>query len=286
MSVVDTQKSELSKLNSEVATCIAKKDVSDKVISQIQALAEKSQLKFPKNYNVGNNIKLAYLKIIQDSDLRLCTPLSISQALIDMVLQGLEIGKKQCYFFKRKNSCVLFRSYFGDVSSAKRTHLVADIKASCVYEGDEFEVDIDNDSLVVTKHHTKFENLDKPIVGAYAVAIMENGEKKYCVMTRKEIQANWNKSQSEKRTVHNEFPQEMSKRTVIRRLVKMIFNGAESTDEETSILIDAFNRTTENEYLEDKQIEERETTINNSIIDLEEFEEETEDEQVPINEEN
>src|SRR5699024_7057580 len=63
------------------------------------------------------------------------------------------------------------------------------------------------------------------------------------VMTRKEIDASWGQSKT-KQTVHKNFPQEMAKRTVINRAAKDFINTSDDSD----LLVDAINNSTENEY--------------------------------------
>ena len=141
------------------------------------------------------------------------------------------------------------RSYFGDVSVIKRTGLVSNINAICVYKGDEFETGFDEkgNETVIT-HKTRFENRDNEIIGAYAWAEGINGYRLYCIMTKKEIEASWSMAKAKQSKFREEFKQEASKRTVIRRLVKMIFNTSISTTSEQEALIHSYNRTTEDEF--------------------------------------
>jgi len=221
---------------------------ADIVLTQFAKLIEEGQLKFPEGYNHVNAIKYAALVINQTKGLNDCTKASIVQAISDMALQGLDVQRKQGYFIKYGNELKFFRSYFGDVAAAMMTKLIKDVKAVVIYEGDEFETEIVNDEEVVQKHKTKFTNRDNPIIGAYAVAILPEGAKRYCIMTKKEIDQNWKKSTNSNNSVQKEFPQEMAKRTVIRRLVKLLFNSANTVDNFTDSLVAAFNRSTENEY--------------------------------------
>lgn len=258
---------EVKNFKSEVSSAISNTTIADSILNNFSKLITQEQLKFPDNYNLGNQLKLAYLTIIQNPDLSGCTPTSIGQALTEFALQGLEVDKKHVYFIKYGNQLKMFRSYFGDVAVAYRTGLVKDIKSMVIYQGDQFETDVVNDEEVVTLHKTSFANRDNPIVGAYAVATLPDGSKRYCVMTKKEIDANWNKSRSQKREVQKEFPQEMAKRTAIRRLVKMLFNTSNTCDNYIAATIASYNRTTEEEYDNTiGMIEERKTTVNNSIL--------------------
>lgn len=218
------------------------------LINQFAELVEKGQLSFPKNYNYVNAIKYAALVINQERSLANCTTASIVQAMSDMALQGLDVGRKQGYFITYGNQLKFFRSYFGDVAAAMQSGLVKDIKAVVIHEGDEFDTEIVNDEEVVKYHVSSFKNKDKEIIGAYAVAILPHGAKRYCVMTKKEIEKNWSKTTSHTSQVQKDFPQEMAKRTVIRRLVKLLFNSANTAENFETSLVAAFNRSTEAEY--------------------------------------
>lgn len=226
---------------------------ADIVINQFGDLIEKGQLEFPKNYNYVSAVKYAALVISQTKSLADCTKSSIAQALSDMALQGLDISKKHGYFIKYANELKFFRSYLGDVAAIMQSGFVKDIKALVVYEGDTFETGIVNDEEVVLCHQTSFANKDNPIIGAYAVAILPEGAKTYCIMTKKEIDKSWAKSTNANNITQRDFPQEMAKRTVIRRLVKMLFTRFNPNSNFADSLVGAFNRTTENEFLENNE---------------------------------
>lgn len=255
---------------------------ADIVINQFADLVEKGQLFFPDNYNYVNAVKYAALVITQTKGLQDCTKASVVQALSDMALQGLDVQRKQGYFIKYGNELKFFRSYFGDVAAAMQTKLIKDIKAVVIYDGDEFETGIENDEEVVLHHKTSFKNRDNEIIGAYAVAILPEGAKRYCVMTKKEIDKNWAKSTNKDNQVQKDFPQEMAKRTVIRRLVKLLFNSANTSENFTDSLVAAFNRTTENEYEQPEVVAPKKGIKTNIVVPNIADEEETIEEETPI----
>ena len=258
---------------------------ADIVINQFGDLIEKGQLEFPKNYNYVSAVKYAALVISQTKSLCDCTKSSIAQALSDMALQGLDVSRKHGYFIKYGNELKFFRSYLGDVAAIMQSGFVKDIKALVVYEGDTFETGIVNDEEVVLCHQTSFANKDNPIIGAYAVAILPEGAKTYCIMTKKEIDKSWAKSTNANNITQRDFPQEMAKRTVIRRLVKMLFTRFNPNSNFADSLVGAFNRTTENEFLENNEnVQVKKNVKTNievpNIIDNEEYiDENTEEEQ-------
>jgi len=234
----------------EIANAIGNGSIADSILNSFNKLATQGQLVFPKGYNLGNQLKLMYTSLSQNGAIAKATPISIGEALTEAVIQGLEMDKKQCYFICYDKKMQMFRSYYGDIAVAKRTGLVKDIRARVIYKGDTYDVDTDElGESIIVGHKTKLENMDHDIEGAYAWAECADGQRRYCIMTWKEIQTNWAKSRNTAGTVQKEFPQEMAKRTVIRRLVKMIFNTA-PTDlaEESAAVIGSYNRTTDEEY--------------------------------------
>lgn len=237
----------------QVMSIVQNTELANSLVSNLTELATNGQLFIPENYSVGNALKSAMSKIItsdQCDKLLACTVESKTQALTEYVVQGLDASKNQAYFIPYGTKMQMMRSYFGDVAVTKSTGLVEDVYAVVIYEGDEIEIGFDDygrETLV--KHITKFENRDNPIKGAYAVAVGINGYKAYCFMTMKEIQQSWNMTKAKTNNqFQTNFQQEAAKRTVIRRLVKMIFNTSENTTEKQTALIGSYNRTTADEY--------------------------------------
>lgn len=271
---------QLTKTNykQEVAKAIGDTTIADSIINSMVKLAGQEAISFPKGYDFGSNLKLAYLNISQNGYLQKSTVSSVGEALVEMSLQGLEIVKKQCYFFPYGNKLTMFRSYFGDVAALEKTGLVkiGETKAVVVYEGDEIEVEVDNDEEVLKsfKANTNvFERHNKKIIGAYATTTLINGNKKYVFMSKEEIDKAWAKSKDPTRNVQKDFPQEMSKRTVLRRLSKYITNFSSSieslTPEQRNALY-SYIRTTEEQYDSLKQDSTQRSSFNIPTIEVEE----------------
>lgn len=170
------------------------------------------------------------------------TKTSISNALLDMVIQGLSPAKKQCYFIKYGNKVQLMRSYFGTMAVLDRVTGGAEITPVVVREGDVFEIAMDGPDLVVAKHETSFENLDNDIKAAYVVIKLANGKEVTTVMTKKQIDKSWSKAKT--KNVQNDFPEEMAKRTVINRAAKYLINTSNDND----LFVQAAKDTLENEF--------------------------------------
>lgn len=228
---------------------VQEKNITDEVLARVQDLNKKGDLVIPPGYSAENALKSAYLILSETVDkdkkpvLQSCTKVSIANTLLDMVIQGLSPVKKQCYFVAYGNKLQLMKSYMGTVAVTKRLKGVKDVKAYCIYEGDEFaqEYDIDTATLKITKFNPKFENIDlNKIVGAFAVIIGENGPIHTEVMNITQIKNSWNQGYAKgKSGAHTNFTDEMAKKTVINRACKMFANTSDDSD----ILIGAFNNT-------------------------------------------
>jgi len=160
-----------------------------------------------------------------------CTKSSIVNALLDMVIQGLNPAKKQCYFIAYGNYLTCQRSYFGTMAVAKMVDpTIKDIVAEVVYEGDTFKYKLVRGKKIVTEHEQQIENVDpKKIKAAYAMIIDQNDEIRATeIMTIDQIKQAWKKSQihpvDEKGnvragTTHEQFTAEMCMRTVINKVM-------------------------------------------------------------------
>lgn len=227
---------------------IIQKDITDDVNRSLTRLQEDGLI-LPPNYNASNALKSAFFKLqeVQDKNgkpaLEVCTRESVANALLDMVVQGLSPAKTQCYFIVYGSKLQLNRSYFGTQAVLKRLSNVKDIWANVIYKGDVFEYEIAGGREKLVKHETNFGNRDNEILGVYAVVKTLEDEEVLTVMTKKEIDASWSQSKTSQ-SVHKKFPQEMAKRTVINRAAKAYINTSDDSD----LLVDAINRSTENEY--------------------------------------
>lgn len=230
-------------------TELTQKQITSNVANRIEEMKGEGLLVAP-NYSVSNALSSAYYALTNSNSGNLlgkCTQDSIYNALLDMVTQGLSPAKTQCYFIPYGNKVKLTRSYFGTMKVVKQLPEVRDIYAEVIYEGDNVEIKNVEGRKVLVKHDTNWLNQDNLIIGAYCIIEKVDGEKILTIMTKKEIDKAW--AQSKNKTVQNNFPQEMAKRTVINRAAKQFFNTSDDND----LFIDAVNRTTANECDDDER---------------------------------
>lgn len=237
-------------------TQTTQRSLDEQVISNLGRLQEQG-LEMPPGYSPQNALKSAFFELTNNTGGNLLQmaannqemKTSISNALLDMVIQGLSPAKKQCYFIKYGNKVQLMRSYFGTMAVLDRVTGGADITPVVVRQDDEFEVVMDGPNMVVKKHETKFENLDNEIIAAYVVIKLANGKETTTVMTKKQIDQSWAKSKMKGSGPQKEFPEEMAKRTVINRAAKALINTSNDND----LLVQAAKDTLENEFDNDRK---------------------------------
>ncbi|MFS6357913.1 RecT family recombinase, partial [Streptococcus agalactiae] len=219
----------------------------------------------PPNYSLGNALSNAYYELKNSSSgnlLSQCTDESVYISLLDMVAQGLSPAKKQCYFIKYGDKVQLRRSYFGTMKVVKELNEVKDIWAGVIFEGDVFKSEIVNGRRRFVSHESDWENQDNPIKGAYCIIKDINDEEHLTVMTKKQIDKAWSKAKT--KNVQVDFPDQMAMRTVINRAAKSFIN----TSNDSSYFVEALNRTTENEYDNDRQVKDVTPQETNTLDDL------------------
>lgn len=244
---------------------------------------EKLGLSFPKSYSVENALNAAYLMLQETKDksnvpvLQSCSKQSIASSLMDMAVQALNPIKKQCYFVAYGGKLTLMRSYQGTKAVAKRCG-VKKICSQVIYDGDVFLYRIEDGIKVLDKHEQDFMNVDnEKIKGAYSILTLEDGSTHMEVMNINQIKKAWSKgygykSSAKEGTVHTDFADQMALKTVEARACKNFINSSDDSD-----LLDAFNDTSENEYIDQAEVEmEHDVQENANSIDFDEEVEETE----------
>ena len=88
-------------------------------------------------------------------------------------------------------------------------------------------------------------------------------------MTKKEIDASWSMTKAKSNNqFQTNFKQEAVKRTVIRRLVKMLFNTEPLTTQEQKAILASYTRSTDNEYEKDNERKYNDVKEVKEVIDF------------------
>ena len=250
------QKQEIQTAEQQNAALVVNNKFIDGLSQQLQKKTEYG-LAFPKDYNPTNALMGAYLILKETMDkngkciLESCSQTSVANALMDMATLGLNASKKQGYFIAYGGKCQFQKSYFGNITIARRNGL-KDVRAEIIYEGDEFVYHIEDGMKVIDKHVQNFMNIDiDKIIGAYAVGIMDDGRKIVEVMNINQLKKAWNQRmgglKEDASSTHTKFRDQMAKKTVINRLCKLI--GNTSTDGNVAEVSDRLDEIADTDFV-------------------------------------
>lgn len=268
---------------------------TDKDVTSLGEVLKKKEdlgLTFPADYNYNNELMAAYLVLSETEDrnhkpvLQVCSKASIANTLMDMCTLGLSMQKKQCYpvAYGGKLQCQV--SVYGNTCIARRYGLKT-IDAMPIYEGDTFEYHIENARIVIDSHKQDFMNINiEKIIGAYAIATMNDGSKHVELMNMAMLKKAWSQGYGYKEGgngTHQKFTDQMAIKTIKNRCLKFIIrtygtealssylDEAEERENDDRITIDAeyeiaSNANTE-EFVEDEVIEHYEGIVEESADD-------------------
>ena len=264
-------KQELMEQGKQNANLVINNAFIDGLSAQLQ---EKQQygLSFPADYNPTNALMGAYLIMKETTDksgkciLESCSQASIANSLMDMCTLGLIASKKQGYFISYGGKYQFQKSYFGNITLARRNGLKK-INAEIIYEGDTFKYHIEKGRKVIDVHEQDFMNIDNDkLIGAYAVAIMDDGSEEVEIMNINQLKKAWNQRmgglKEDASSTHMKFKDQMAKKTVINRLCKII--GNTSTDGNISEISDRLDEVADSDFVAEDvayEIEQNANTV-------------------------
>jgi len=191
-------------------------DMSDRLAASLDGTGVSAQ-----------RFKRAALTALAQNDyvVKSCSRGSIYSALMNAASAGLELHPAlgQAYLVPRKGQAVLQVGYKGLIALAQRHPSIAAVDAGVIREGDEYEL------IEGTHPELKIRRSLEPgeWIAAYCITHYAGGVAVPTIMTRKAIEANRDKhSDAWKRggkgaDVWKEHPEEMAKKTVVRKASKM-----------------------------------------------------------------
>jgi recombination protein RecT len=227
--------------NETTALEVLQKNVADAVLVKIAHFQKAGDIKLPKDYSPENALKSAWLILLETKTsktdgerpvLVACTKESIANALLNMVIQGLNPVKKQCDFIAYGDKLIMQREYHGTIALARRLGGIRGVPmVNIVYEGDEFKYTIDPVTGVKTviSHVQAFENIDmNKIRGAYATLRLEDGTSYIEIMTMAQIRQAWAQGATHGQSpAHKNFPDRMAGKTVINRACTLFISTSD-----------------------------------------------------------
>lgn len=260
---------------SKASTELAKNPVAT-VSKQIRDYVEKGTLQLPPNYSAENALKQAFIHLQEN---KLLGVPGVEIALMNMVFQGLSLGKTQCYFINYGGKVVCQRSYFGDMALVKRIRPGVEFVYSAFYKGETVKTSRINGKIAGIEHeeNTEVKSLDN-LDGAYCLILDSDGSVIAGeVMMLDRIKKSWKMSKTYKADAksgtHADYADEMALRTVIRKVCKPIINSSDDAMLRQAAIVSDVD-SIDAEFEETMAVE-----ANQEVIAIESDEQETEDPQ-------
>ena len=196
------------------------------------AAAEKSfNSLVPDNISVHRFFGVALTEFRRNPALHKCNVESVFHAIKTCAELGLECNRMlgQAYLVPFNGNVQLIAGYRGYITLARNSGEIAKIEATVVYSNDEFSY---SKGLTPTLDHTPTLSKDKgEITHIYAVAFFHDKTVQFDVMTIEEVETirdnhsisyKYAKNKGKNDSVWHKHFNEMAKKTVIKRLVKLL----------------------------------------------------------------
>ena len=200
--------------------------VQDGLNKELKAHAKALPLDFNSERFVLNSITVIN-DMLRDTkkktELNKINPSSVPVCLAKGAYLGLDFFNGECYAIPYGGEIKFQTDYKGELKLCKKysKNPIKDIYAKVVREGDFFEEEITNGNQSVNFKPKPFS--DEEIIGAFAVVLYKDGSMMYDTMSKKEIDhTRETYSKAKNSQAWNDSYGEMAKKTVLRRLCKLI----------------------------------------------------------------
>ncbi|MCR1167345.1 recombinase RecT [Clostridium botulinum] len=236
--------------------------VLQQTANDLNTLLEAKVQALPKTFNKTRFLQNC-MTVLQDTrSIEKCNSVSVARTMLKGAFLGLDFFNKECYAIPyndyKTGKCHLeFQTdYKGERKLMKQYSVrpIKDIYAKVVREGDEFEEIIDKGIPTINFKPKPFSN--EKIIGVFAVALFEDGGLLYETMSAEDVEkikVGFAKKDREGKysKAWTTTPEEMYKKTVIRRLRKSVELEFDSIEQQKT-----YEETSEFEVKKDEEVNE------------------------------
>lgn len=189
------------------------------------------ELALPRHLTADRMIRVAMTAAQKSPKLLQCDPISVVGCVVESSQLGLMCDgiTGEAYMVPFGNKATLIPGYRGLIKLARQSGELVSIHGYLVYSCDKFSVEYGLEPTI--KHVPNFKSdkygADNEVEFAYAVARLKDGTIQHEVMTRREVDAIRGRSRSGDRGPWVSDYGQMAKKTVLRRLLKLLPLSAE-----------------------------------------------------------
>lgn len=193
------------------------------IYESLDTTLDKQMAALPQGFNKQRFLQNCMTVLQEEDKFKNCDARTVVRTLMKGAYLGLDFFNGECYAIPYGGKVQFQTDYKGEIKLAKKYSInpIKDIYAKVVREGDEFE-----DVIVDGRQSISFKPIpfnDNEIIGAFAVCLYKDGSLLYDTMSKKDIEATRkNYSKMPNGQAWKNSPGEMYKKTVLRRLCKLI----------------------------------------------------------------
>lgn len=209
---------------------VSMKDYLEQIQNGLMTQLEDNVKALPKGFN-RDRFVLNCITVIQDmlrdkkkaETLSKVNPATIPVCFMKGAFLGLDFFNGECYAIPYGSQMNFQTDYKGEIKLAKRysKNKIRDIFAKNVRKGDFFEESVEGGKQNIVFKPQPFSN--EQIIGTFAIVLYEDGSMLYDTMSVAEIEQIRNSfSKAKDSKAWKETPGEMYKKTVLRRLLKLV----------------------------------------------------------------
>lgn len=219
-----------AKSNTDLTTKIKEnKNGAPSVANQVRGYLEKMKseiaMALPKHCTPDRMARMALTEIRSTPALLKCSIESLMAGVMKASQEGLEFGTNRCYLVpywnkkKQMHEATYIRGYLGAVDLVRRTGELVSIGADFVCVNDDYEFEKGFEPKC--RHVPRYGNRGD-LLGFYAYAVLKDGGKQADFMTLEEVEAIRQRSKAKDSGPWVTDYNEMGKKTVLRRLCKLL----------------------------------------------------------------
>ena len=203
-----------------------------RILIQSEVVQQQLAMALPRNYTPDQFTVAIRTAINKNPKLAECDSGSFLTSMISAAQMGIAPDGRNGYLIPRWNGktsrmeCTFMPSYIGLVTLVRKNPEVADIYAETVCEHDAFRITKGLHRDIV--HEVNVKESRGPIIGVYAVIAYKDGRNSWEFLSREEVEAVRNRSDSWKAHVAKGYDTpwktdegEMFKKTALKRLIKL-----------------------------------------------------------------
>lgn len=203
-----------------------------KISDNLKTMLKGKMEALPTNFNETRFMQNCLSVLSDVPDISKYDPRSVARTMLKGAFLGLDFFNRECYPIPYGTELQFQTDYKGEIKVCKRwsTNPIKDIYAKVVRKGDSFESFVRNGKQVVNFNPVNFS--DEEVEGVFAVVYFVDGSMVFDTMSLKEInhiRTTYSKMPDGKAWKNS--PEEMYKKTVIRRLCKMIDLDFDNADQ-------------------------------------------------------